>query len=112
MITVISKYIVRPSSSNKCRGNFILGHRRAAQIDQFHLMLGLALYTTEYFFKIPGSMSSCPLYGPIACPYPAPGAVRLGSLWRVLCLRKGPFKPFVEITFASVSRDLPSLVPR
>lgn len=60
MITVISKYIVRPSAS-KCMGNFILGHRRAAQIDQFNLMLGLALCTTEYF-KIPGSMSSCQRY--------------------------------------------------
>lgn len=39
-------------------------------------------------------------------------ALSWGSLWLLLCLRKDPFKPFAGIAFASVSRDLPSLVPR
>lgn len=38
-------------------------------------------------------------------------ALTWSSLWLLLCLRKDPFKPFAEIAFASVSRDLPSLVP-
>lgn len=40
---------------------------------------------------------------PTACPYL--------EFSLATCLRKDPFKPFAEIAFVSVSRDLPSLVP-
>lgn len=64
------------------------------------------------YFTIPGSLSSCPFYVFTTCPCSPPGVVPLDSFWQVLCLRKNLFEPFVKIAFASLSRDLPSLIPR
>lgn len=108
--TNIAKYIFKPSASNKSRGNFILWCIREDRPHHFNLVLrSNSLCNWIFFLEFQGSsLLVCYMVPPPALALPL-----RSCLWALsFCLRKGLFEPFVEIAFASVSRDPPFLIPR